>query len=123
MKKIIFMLLICCTFCGCAEQKEDMDEYISVELGTEALTEDEFKDRYMAFTLKNLKDAIEKFSYDEINQVNVSYTANEGMLSVNIQIIVTDDTDQDIKKDIQSKIEDYAKKWFSDDVLITVEFE
>lgn len=100
-----------------------MDEYISVELGTEALTEDEFKDRYMAFTLKNLKDAIEKFSYDEINQVNVSYTANEGMLSVNIQIIVTDDTDQDIKKDIQSKIEDYAKKWFSDDVLITVEFE
>lgn len=100
-----------------------MDEYISVELGTEVLTEDEFKDRYMAFTLKNLKDAIEKFSYDEINQVNVSYTANEGMLSVNIQIIVTDDTDQDIKKDIQSKIEDYAKKWFSDDVLITVEFE
>lgn len=100
-----------------------MVEYISVELGTEVLTEDEFKDRYMAFTLKNLKDAIEKFSYDEINQVNVSYTANEGMLSVNIQIIVTDDTDQDIKKDIQSKIEDYAKKWFSDDVLITVEFE
>lgn len=121
--KIICMLLICCSFCGCAEHKEDIDEFISVELGTEELTEDEFEDRKLAFTLKSLKNAIEKFSYDEINQVNVSSTANEGILLIDIQIIVTDDTDQDIKKDIQSKIEEYAQKWFSDDVLIIVELE
>lgn len=117
------MFLICCSFCGCAERKEDIDEYVSVELGTEVLTEDEFRDRSLAFTLKNIKNAIEEFSYDEISQVNVSSTANDGILSVNIQIIVTDDTDQNIKNDIQSKIEEYAKKYFSDDVLITVELD
>lgn len=117
------MLLICCSFCGCAERKEDIDEFISVELGTEELTEDEFEDRKLAFTLKCLKNAIEEFSYDEINQVNVSSTGSEEILLVDIQIIVTDDTDQDIKKEIQSRIEEYAKKCFSDDVLITVELE
>lgn len=121
--KIICMLLICCSFCGCAERKEDIDEYISVELGTEVLTEDELEDRKLAFTMTNIKNAIEEFSYDEINQVNVSYTASEEILLVNIQIIVTDNTDQDIKKDIQSAIEEYAKRCFSEDVLVTVDIE
>lgn len=38
-----------------------------------------------------------------------------------IQILVDDSTVPDLKEEIRSRIEEYVKEWFSDDILIAVD--